>query len=525
MFQTAELDRKVSKDEYHEQLPELRARLVQTQYQMRKADFSSIILFAGNDSVGRYDIVTTLFEWMDPRYLETRSFGDLTDEERDRPPYWRYWRVLPADGRASVFFGSWVRRPLMDRVDDLIDDDAFEAAIRRMRIFERMLAHEGTLLLKFWLHLPEKKLRKQVKALEKDSGTAAKISDHDRVMAKHFDRAQKIFTKFVRKTSIPEAPWIIVESGDQRYRNLTVGRTILETFDRGLAAMEARKDAASGGSSARTIVVPAIPAGGSQHNGGVDGGATVSAEAPVVTADSRSIMDTLDLSLNLEKDEYGEKLERYQNRLFALQNKAFQAGQTSVLVFEGWDASGKGGAIRRVTQGMDPRDYRIVPVGAPTEDELARHYLWRFWRLLPRKGHVRIFDRSWYGRVLVERVEGFAGEDEWRRAYSEINDFEEELVEHGILVLKFWMHIDRDEQLRRFKEREVTPFKKHKITEDDYRNREKWDEYEAAVNEMVERTSTEFAPWHLIEGNSKRYARVKVIKTFVDLLEERLGAR
>jgi polyphosphate:AMP phosphotransferase len=502
VFKTAELGQKISKDDYHQRLPELRARLVQTQYRMRTAKFSAIILVSGNDSIGRHDIVTTLFEWMDPRYLETRSFGDPTDEERDRPLFWRYWRVLPAHGRAGVFYGSWIRPPLMDRLDKMIDDEGLDAAIRRINIFERTLAHDGTLLLKFWLHLPAKELRKRLKALEKDPDAASKVSAHDRVIAEHYPRAQRIFTRFVRKTSITEAPWTIIESTDHRYRNIVIGQTILEAFNRGLEASEARRAVVPAPSPPPKVRV-AVPL---SSNGEV-----------------RSILDTLDLSRSVEREAYREQLERYQNKLFALQTKAFQQGHTSVLVFEGWDASGKGGAIRRLIRGMDPRDYRIVPIGKPTEEELAHHYLWRFWRELPRKGHVRIFDRSWYGRVLVERVEGFATEEEWRRAYSEINDFEEELVEHGILLLKFWMHIDRDEQMRRFKEREATPFKRHKIGEEDYRNREKWDLYEAAVNEMVQRTSTEYAPWYLIEGNDKRYARVKVIRTLVERLEERLA--
>ena len=195
-----------------------------------------------------------------------------------------------------------------------------------------------------------------------------------------------------------------------------------------------------------------------------------------------------------------------------------------VAVFEGWDAGGKGGAIRRLTRGLDARDYRVVPIAAPTEDERAHHYLWRFWRYLPRRGRITIFDRSWYGRVLVERVEGFAAEDEWRRAYSEINDFEAQLTDFGTVLLKFWLHITPDEQLRRFEERQGIGYKQWKITDEDWRNREKWALYESAVQDMVERTSTSAAPWTLVEGNSKRYARLKVLRTVCDALEAALPA-
>jgi polyphosphate kinase 2 (PPK2 family) len=194
-----------------------------------------------------------------------------------------------------------------------------------------------------------------------------------------------------------------------------------------------------------------------------------------------------------------------------------------VLLFEGWDAAGKGGVIRRITAAMDPELYHVVPIAAPTEEECARHYLWRFWRYLPRAGRVLIFDRSWYGRVLVERVEGLTPALAWQRAYSEINDFEQQLYHHGMIVLKFWLHIDPDEQMKRFQTRQETPYKKYKLTEEDYRNREKWRDYERAVHDMVERTSTIYAPWHLVASNDKRWARICVLRTYCRALKQRLA--
>jgi polyphosphate kinase 2 (PPK2 family) len=238
----------------------------------------------------------------------------------------------------------------------------------------------------------------------------------------------------------------------------------------------------------------------------------------------KTILETLDLSKSLGKKKYDGEMAELQGRLNLLSRKATPRQVSSVLVFEGWDAAGKGGAVRRITRALDARFYRIIPIAAPTDEEKAHHYLWRFWRHLPRAGRVTIFDRSWYGRVLVERVEGLAGEDEWMRAYAEINDFEEQLAEHGIVVLKFWLHISRDEQLKRFKEREKTSYKQYKITPEDYRNRERWEAYEAAVNDMVERTSTEYAPWHLIEANDKYHARAKIVRIFCKALEKRLKA-
>ncbi|MGD8933861.1 MAG: polyphosphate kinase, partial [Gammaproteobacteria bacterium] len=232
-----------------------------------------------------------------------------------------------------------------------------------------------------------------------------------------------------------------------------------------------------------------------------------------------TVLDVMDMSLSLPKKEYRQQLQSYQARLNQLHRNALKKGMSTILVFEGPDAAGKGGAIRRVTAALDARHYQVFPIAAPTDEERAHHYLWRFWRHLSRAGKITIFDRSWYGRVLVERIEGFAQEDEWRRAYSEINSFEEMLTDSGILLMKYWIHVTKDEQLNRFKERETTPHKQWKLTEEDWRNREKWDEYEHAVNDIVERTSTTAAPWTLIEGNDKRYARVKVIKTLCEQME------
>ena len=504
MIKTAELGQKIAKAEYHEVLPDLRARLVQAQYRMRRADFSIIIVIAGNDSVGREQTLGTLAEWMDPRFLQINAFGQRSDEERERPRYWRYWRQLPADGRTDIFYGSWVHRPVMDRLDGVTDDEQLDDAIHHINNFERMLVDDGTVLLKFWLHLGEDGLKKRVKAAEKEPDARWKISDRDRMFAGNYDECENICKRFVRKTSTSEAPWRIVESTDHRFRNITIAQAVLEAMTRGITDWQKRREEKNNDK-------PEAVDASNGENGSV--------------VETRSILDTLDLSKSLEKDEYQDKLEKYQARLYDLGQRAFAEGVSSVLLFEGWDAGGKGGAIRRTLMGLDPRDYRVVPIAAPTDEELARHYLWRFWRYLPRAGKVLVFDRSWYGRVLVERVEGFATEKQWRRAFREINDFEEELVNHGMVLLKCYLHIDREEQLARFEARQATPFKQHKITEEDYRNREKWDAYEAAVNEMVQRTSTEYAPWHLIEGNNKRYARVKVIRTYVEALEKRLGEK
>ena len=248
-------------------------------------------------------------------------------------------------------------------------------------------------------------------------------------------------------------------------------------------------------------------------------------EKPVPGARERfknGVLSGVDLSKSLTDEEYKEKLKKLQKRLSELHSEIYRLRIPVVIGFEGWDAGGKGGAIKRLTSHLDPRGYRVNPTASPNDIEKVHHYLWRFWNNVPKAGHIAIFDRTWYGRVMVERIEGFCTEAEWKRAYQEINEMESHMANAGAVVLKFWLHIDKDEQERRFKERQENPAKQWKITEEDWRNRAKWDAYEEAVNEMLVRTSTTYAPWIVVEGNDKHYARVKVLKTVVDALEKKI---
>lgn len=234
------------------------------------------------------------------------------------------------------------------------------------------------------------------------------------------------------------------------------------------------------------------------------------------------MLENVNLKLRLARKDYDVELERLQNELHLLAYQVYAQKRPMVIVFEGWDAAGKGGAIKRLTAKMDPRGYVVWPIAAPSGDDKTRHYLYRFWRRLPEQGQIAIFDRSWYGRVLVERVEGFCTEAAWKRAYSEINQFERQLRDFGTIILKFWLHLSQEEQLRRFKEREKTDYKSWKITDEDWRNRGKWEDYERAVEDMLLKTSTHAAPWTVVEANDKWHARVKVLKTTVDKLKQEL---
>ena len=350
------------------------------------------------------------------------------------------------------------------------------------------------------MHLDKKAQRRRLEALEQDPLTRWRVTKTHWKHWKMYERFIAAAEQAIRSTSSGRAPWMIVEGADEHYRSLTVGEALCEAVGQRLADQSTRPN------------TPAIRRAAT--TGGVaDEGDHASASQTAGRTARRTILASLDLSKRLDKASFAGKLLRYQGQLHQLTRRAAEQGISTILVFEGWDAAGKGGGIRRVTAALDARQYQVIPIAAPTDEERAHHYLWRFWRHLPRAGRLTIFDRSWYGRVLVERVEGFATPAEWRRAYAEINQFEEELDDHGIVVVKFWLHITPDEQLRRFKEREQSSFKNWKITEEDWRNRAKWGAYELAVNDMVERTSTRRAKWTLVEANDKYFARIKIVQT------------
>ncbi|OOG23418.1 polyphosphate:AMP phosphotransferase [Thioalkalivibrio denitrificans] len=494
MFEAAELGRKVSKSEYRDTLPDLRTCLVNAQWRLRDSGVSVLVIVEGVEGVGRGEVVNRLNGWLDTRGTETHAFWDVSSEEQTHPRYWRYWRSLPSRGKIGLFFGGWYAEPLVRGATGEWEDARVEASATRIRDLEHMLALDDTLILKFWFHLDRDTQKQRLKARREDPDSRwSRRRNGDKLL--DYKALLGVGETLIRATDTAVAPWYLIEAADARYRDLTVARTLLETIS-------ARLDAT--GPAERKEALSHAPS------------------LPEAEAARRTVLDQVDLGQSLAKPRYRKRLEEAQRCLRSLTWKAFDAGRASVLVFEGWDAAGKGGTIRRLTAGIDARLHRVIPVGAPTDEELAHHYLWRFWRRVPGAGRITVFDRSWYGRVLVERVEGLAQPAQWRRAYHEINDFEQQLCEHGILVHKFWLHISGDEQLARFRAREKTAYKQHKITDEDWRNREKRPEYEAAVNEMVFRTSTEHAPWTLVPSEDKRFGRVAVLETICERLEAAL---
>lgn len=494
MFESAEIGHKLSKAAYREAVPGLRAALLEAQINLfEHGKTPVVVLISGQDGAGKGETINALYEWMDPRFISTLAFSQPSDEESERPPMWRYWRSLPPKGRVGIFAGSWYSDPIRERIQGDISLKELDARAEQINRFEEMLVNEGAMVLKFWFHLTKDGQKKRLKALSSDPHTAWRVTQWNWDRLKTYDQLQDVAGHLLRVTNTAAAPWVVVEGSDDRYRSLTVGHVMLAAIQNKLAAPE--------------VVHP--PA------------------APIVRIelDGRNVLSELDLSLALDDKTYKDELAHWQGRLSELLRDTRFQGRSLVCAFEGADAAGKGGAIRRIAGALDARQYQVTPVAAPTEEERAQPYMWRFWRHLPRHGHVAIFDRTWYGRVLVERVEGFCTEADWLRAYSEINDFEHELTDSGVIVVKFWLQISQAEQLKRFKEREKIEFKRFKITEEDWRNRKKWNAYQQAICDMVERTSTGEAPWTLVEANDKNHARVKILRTLCERISWELSRK
>lgn len=486
MFETAELGRALTKDEYEAALPELRTRLLKAQSALENAGFSVVVLLNGVG--GMAETNNRLHEWLDARYLQTETYEEPTLEERLRPEFWRYWGWLPRAGRIGVFLGSWYTRPIVEHAEKRSSDAEFDRDLQRIAAFEQTLAEDGVVLVKLWLHLSKAQQRRRLEALDSDENTRFLIGKKERSRTRRYKAYRRTSERAVRETSTGVAPWTVVEAGDARFRDVEAASKLLQVLEERLSQTR----------PARTI------------------------QAPAPVANPQTIFDTLDFASRASKEEYQTRMPKLQARLHQAAAELERRKRSAVFVFEGPDAAGKGGAIRRVIGSLNAQQYRVVPVSAPTEEERAHHYLWRFWRQVPKRGRIVIFDRSWYGRVLVERVEGLASQEEWTRAYKEINDFERELTDGGVILVKFWLHVTSEEQLLRFQDREREPWKQHKITAEDYRNRAQANLYESVANEMIERNSTEVAPFTLVAADDKRGARLTVLETICKRLKAEL---
>ncbi len=491
MFEAAESGQEIAKEDYKARVGTLREALLRAQYAvLDAARFPVVIIVGGVDGAGKGETANLFNEWMDPRHISTFGFGPPSDEEAQRPPMWRFWQALPPKGRSAMFIGSWYTQPIVAGATGKLEESALAHEIAEIRALETLLENEGVVLVKLWFHLSETAQKKRLEELQSDEKTRWRVSDTDWERFKNYQSFRKISEVVLRATHSMGAPWHIIDGSAPRARALRAGELLLD-------ALRQRLQHSESAAGTRTPALPPAPA----------------------------VLRHLDYSLKMKRKEYEEQLEIWQGKLNLLTREKGFARKSLVLVFEGQDAAGKGGAIRRITAALDARQYNVIPVSAPSEEERAQPWLWRFWRRLPRHGHVAIFDRSWYGRVLVERVEEFASPAQWQRAYEEINHFEEQLTESGSIVVKFWLAVTREEQLKRFKEREAVAFKNHKITPDDWRNRERWDDYELAVNDMVARTSTRHAPWTLVPSDDVEYARITVLKAICAAMEKAMAKK
>ena len=493
MLSTVNLKSKARKADYKALITDFEYRLGELQREALALKLPVVILFEGWGASGKGSQINRLLLSLDPRGVNVHSIEPPNKDERLRPFLWRFWTKTPAKGRIGIFGRSWYGRFLVDEMDPNIKDlsNVPDSAYDDINAFERQLVDDGAIVMKFFLHISAEEQEDRFNKLESNPATSWRVTPTDWEKHDQYQDYLEVTNTMLDKTSTLHAPWTLVAAEDWRWATLRVFEAVIDQLSRAVSTRAQRRPAS------------------------VSDAAYPMAEIP-------DILGKVDLNKKLGRSEYTKQLKKYQARVRDLEHEIYRQRLPIVVVYEGWDAAGKGGNIKRLVRRMDPRGYEVIPVAAPNDVELSHHYLWRFWQTIPKAGHIAIFDRSWYGRVMVERIEGFCTTEDWQRAFREINETEEHLVNSGAVVLKFWVDIDQKMQLERFESRENLDHKRWKITEEDWRNREKWGAYQVAVNEMLYRTSTEYAPWKIIESNDKRYARIKTLKIFCEEIEKRL---
>ena len=441
-----------------------------------------IILFEGWGASGKGHIISKLIETLDPRGFKVYTIGEISADEKRYPRMKRFWAKIPEYGKMSIFDRSWYRDVSISRVEQKLSLKELNTRFDEILEFERQLCDDGYIILKFFLRLSKEEQRNRFKNLDADKVTSWRVTKDDWKRNNNYDKYLKAFSNMITRTDTAQAPWYQINADDKKFAVEQVISQVIFSLEN---AVPVKTDL----DSRQTILNP--------------------------------ISKLSDINSNVNYDElnYKRELKSLQKRLYTIHNRLYQTKTPLVIVYEGWDAAGKGGNIKRLTEGLDPRGYEVIPIAAPTLPELHRQYLWRFWNALPKDGHIAIYDRSWYGRVMVERIEGFCTEEQWKRAFDEMNSFEYSLSMWGAIIVKVWLHIDPDEQLKRFEDRQNTPEKQWKITDEDWRNRAKWDEYETAVDDMLRLTNTDYAPWIIVESNNKKYARVKVLSEIIKQIE------
>lgn len=495
MLDTLDLDASLDKTTYRSQIELLMRQLQSLQKACWDKKLPMLVVLEGWAAAGKGALVKKMVGYMDPRGFAVHPIWPPSEEEQKYPFLWRFWQNLPPRGRIAIFYHSWYIHVLEDRLFERVKEGQVPTVMQHINAFERQLVDDGAAIAKFWIHLSQKELKKRLKKYGDDSLQSWRVRPEDWQQQKHYGKYVSLAEEMLVHTSTGPAPWTLIEGDCERWAQVKVLTQLTATLTAALDRLH------------YYVPAPILPPQERLNPGEPD------------------LLAQVDLNLSLSHGEYKQRLREEQIELRQLQLSIHEHHIPILILFEGWDAAGKGGAIKRLTDILDPRSYKVNAFAAPTDEEKSHHYLWRFWRRLPSNGTIGIFDRSWYGRVLVERVEGFATETEWRRAYQEINEFESQLTTDGYVLVKFWLHVSQEKQLERFQERQNDQFKQYKLTEEDWRNREKWPLYEVAVNQAIQRTSTPTAPWTIVAANDKYYARVKVIQTVTDAIRRSLKKR
>ena len=477
-----------SDEELKQRLAAAREKLAGQQLFVKEQKIPVFVLIEGWGTSGKGFCIGQIINNIDPRFFKVESMGEKSEEECRKPFLYRYFKRMPEAGKFVFLDSGCMDEIVREKLHGKLSDEDYAKRIESVRRFERQLTDNGYLVMKFFLHISKKEQEKRIENLEQEKDTIWRVSKNDRWQNEHYDKCKEAFSSYLKSTNLPQAPWYIIDAKSKKWSEVQ----ILETLTQGIEiALSNQK-----------MAVPLLQ--------------------NVFPLVKMPLLSEVPLDKSMEEEEYKKELKQLQHRLGELHNRLYRKKVPVIIAYEGWDAAGKGGNIKRIAGALDPRGYEVHPIASPEPHEKARHYLWRFWTRLPKTGHIAIFDRTWYGRVMVERLEGFCSENDWMRAYNEMNEFEKELHDWGAVIIKFWVQIDKDTQLERFNERESTPEKRWKITDEDWRNREKWDEYEQAVNEMIAKTSTTYAPWHILESTDKKYARIKALKIVIEELEKAL---
>ena len=477
-------------EELKQRLKAAEEKLSQQQMKLKEKRLPVLVLIEGWGAAGKGSAIGQIIKNIDPRFFKVFSMPSTpTEEERRRPFLYRFFEKIPEAGKFTFLDSGWMDQIMKERLDGKLDDKAYAQRVDSVKRFERGLTDNGYLVLKFFFHISNKEQESRIEALLSEKDTAWRVSEGDLWQNRHYDKCLEAFDRYLDDTNTPSAPWYIVDSKSKKFAELQVMETLCMGIETALHN--------------ESLAVPLL------QNA-----------FPLIKMPK--LRDVPLEGKTLDEEEYKKELKELQAKLGQLHNRLYRKRVPVIIAYEGWDAAGKGGNIKRLTGALDPRGFEVHPIASPEPHEKARHYLWRFWTRLPKDGHIAIFDRTWYGRVMVERLEGFCSENDWQRAYYEMNEFEQELHNWGAVILKFWVQIDKDTQLARFTERQNTPSKQWKITDEDWRNREKWDLYEQAVDEMLQKTSTTYAPWHILESVDKKYARIKALHIVIDALEKAL---